>query len=99
MKVAVLGAGRIGSFRARVLNELPEVDEIVVGNRTVERAEKLVREVGGTAGTIHEAIDSGPDAVFVSLATEMHAPALHRCIDAGLPINRRRNLMRLRPSF
>ena len=86
MKVAVLGAGRIGSFRARVLNELPEVDEIVVGNRTVERAEKLVREVGGTAGTIDEAIDSGPDAVFVSLATEMHAPALHRCIDAGLPI-------------
>ncbi len=86
MKVAVLGAGRIGSFRARVLNELPEVDEIVVGNRTVERAEKLAREVGGTAGTIDEAIDSGPDAVFVSLATEMHAPALHRCIDAGLPI-------------
>ena len=76
----------MGSFRARVLNELPEVDEIVVGNRTVERAEKLAREVGGTAGTIDEAIDSGPDAVFVSLATEMHAPALHRCIDAGLPI-------------
>ena len=86
MKVAVLGAGRIGSFRARVLNELPEVDEIFVGNRRVERAEKLVRKVGGTAGTIEEAIDSGPDAVFVSLATEMHAPALHRCIDAGLPI-------------
>lgn len=86
MKVAVLGAGRIGSFRARVLNGLPEVDEIVVGNRTVERAEKLAREVGGTAGTIDEAIDSEPDAVFVSLATEMHADALHRCIDAGLPI-------------
>jgi len=86
MKVAVLGAGRIGTFRARVLSGLPEVDEIFVGNRTVERAEMLAREVGGTAGTVDEAIDSGPDAVFVSLATEMHAPALHRCIDAGLPI-------------
>jgi myo-inositol 2-dehydrogenase / D-chiro-inositol 1-dehydrogenase len=86
MKVAVLGAGRIGSFRARVLSGLPEVDEIVVGNRTVERAEKLAREVGGTAGTVDEAIDSGPDAVFVSLATGLHAEALHRCIDAGLPI-------------
>lgn len=86
MRIAVLGAGRIGSFRARVLNELPEVDEIVVGNRTVERAEKLAREVGGTAGTIDEAIDAGPDAVFVSLATELHASALHRCIEAGLPI-------------
>ena len=86
MKIAVLGAGRIGSFRARVLSELPEVDEIVVGNRTVERAEGLAREVGGTAGTIEEAIGSGPDAVFVSLATELHPGALHRCIAAGLPI-------------
>ena len=86
VRVAVLGAGRIGSFRAKVLSELPDVDEIIVGNRTVERAEGLAREVGGVAGTIDEAIDSGPDAVFVSLATELHPPALHRCIDAGLPI-------------
>ena len=86
MRIAVLGAGRIGSFRARVLSELPEVDEVIVGNRTVQRAEKLAREVGGTAGTIEEAIDSEPDAAFVSLATELHAEALHRCIDAGLPI-------------
>ena len=86
MRVAVLGAGRIGSFRARVLKGLPGVDEIVVGNRTVERAEKLAGEVGGEGGTIQEALDSGPDAVFVSLATELHAEWLHRCIDAGLPI-------------
>src|SRR5829696_5907437 len=86
MKIAVLGAGRIGSFRARVLSELPAVDEIIIGNRTLERAEKLAQEVGGTAGTIDEAIDSVPDAFFVSLATELHAEALHRCMDAGLPI-------------
>ena len=86
MRVAVLGAGRIASFRARVLSELPEVDEVIVGNRTVGRAEELAREVGGRAGTIEEAIDSEPDAVFVSLATELHAEWLHRCIDAGLPI-------------
>ena len=62
------------------------VDEVIVGNQTVEHAEKLAREVGGKAGTIEEAIDSEPDAVFVSLATELHAEVLHRCIDAGLPI-------------
>jgi myo-inositol 2-dehydrogenase / D-chiro-inositol 1-dehydrogenase len=85
VRIAVLGAGRLGSFRAGVLSELPAVD-VIVGNRTVERAEKLAREVGGTAGTIEEAIDSEPDAVLVSLATEQHAEALHRCIEAGLPI-------------
>jgi myo-inositol 2-dehydrogenase / D-chiro-inositol 1-dehydrogenase len=86
MRIAVLGAGRIGSFRVRVLSDLPAVDEVIVGNRTVERAEELAAEIGGTAGTIEEAIDARPDAIFVSLATEMHAEALHRCIDAGLPI-------------
>lgn len=86
MKVAVLGAGRLGSFRARTLSELPAVEEVIVGNRTVERAEELAREVGGSAGTIEEAIEAAPDAVFVSLATELHAEVLHRCIEAGLPI-------------
>lgn len=86
VRVAVLGAGRLGSFRARILSELPAVDEVIIGNRTVERAEEVAREVGGTAGTIDEAIEARPDAVFVSLATELHAEALHRCIDAELPI-------------
>jgi myo-inositol 2-dehydrogenase / D-chiro-inositol 1-dehydrogenase len=86
VRIAVLGAGRIGSFRARVLSGLPEVDEVIVGNRTVGRAEALAREVGGTAGTIEGAVEFGPDAVFVSLATGLHAGALHRCLDAGLPI-------------
>ena len=76
----------MGSIRARVLSGLPAVDEVILGNRTVKRAEKLAEEIGGTAGTIEEAISSEPDAVFVSLATELHAEALHRCIDAGLPI-------------
>lgn len=86
MRIAVLGAGRLGSFRARILSELPAVDEVIIGNRTVERAEEVAEEIGGTAGTIDEAIDSEPDAIFVSLATELHAEALHRCIDAELPI-------------
>jgi myo-inositol 2-dehydrogenase / D-chiro-inositol 1-dehydrogenase len=46
----------------------------------------LAREVGGMAGTIEGAVEFGPDAVFVSLATGLHAGALHRCLDAGLPI-------------
>lgn len=86
MRIAVLGTGRLGSFRAKVLSELPAVEEVIVGNRTVERAEELAREIEGTACSIEEAIEARPDAVFVSLATELHAELLHRCIDAGLTI-------------
>ncbi len=39
MRVAVPGAGRLGSFRARV-SGLPEVEEVTVGNPTVGRAEE-----------------------------------------------------------
>ena len=86
MRIAVLGTGRLGSFRARILSDLPAVEEVILGNRTVEKAEEVAEEIDGTAGTIDEAIDYTPDAVFVSLATELHAEVLHRCIDAGLPI-------------
>lgn len=86
MRIAVLGTGRLGSFRARVLGELPAVEKVIIGNRTVERAEELAQEIGGAACSIDEAIDVRPDAVFVSLATELHADLLHRCIDAGLTI-------------
>jgi hypothetical protein len=34
----------LGSFRARVLSGLPAVDEVILGNRTVERAEKLAED-------------------------------------------------------
>lgn len=86
MKIAVLGVGRMGAFRARALIGIHEVDEVVVGNRSVERARKLADEVGGTAGTIEQAIESGPDAVIISLSSEVHAEALGRCIEAGVPV-------------
>lgn len=84
--MAVLGAGRMGALRARVLCEIPEVDEVIVGNRSVERAEKLAEEIGGSAGTVEEVLDSGFDAVLVSLSSEMHAEVLDKCIEVGAPI-------------
>ncbi len=86
MKVAVLGAGRMGAFRARVLSGLPEVDEVVIGNRSVERAKRLASEIGGSAGTIEQVIHSGPGAIIVSLSSEVHAEVLRRCIEAEVPI-------------
>lgn len=76
----------MGAFRARVLSELPEVDEIVVGNRSVERARGLAEEIGGTAGTIEQTIHSEPDAIIVSLSSEAHVEVLSQCIEAGVPV-------------
>lgn len=86
MRISVLGAGRIGAHRARILKGSPEVNGLFIGNRTIERARTVAEEVEGEHGTIEEAIEHSPDAVFVSLATELHAEALHRCIEERIPI-------------
>lgn len=44
MKIGVLGAGRMGLLCAGVLSEIPEVDEVVIGNRSVRYAKKLADE-------------------------------------------------------
>lgn len=44
MKIAVLGAGRMGLLCARVLSEIPEVEEVVIGNRSIGHARKLADE-------------------------------------------------------
>lgn len=86
MRVAVLGAGRMGAFRSRVLSEIPEVGEVVIGNRSVERAERLAYEIGESAGTVEQVINSDPDAVIVSLSSEVHVEVLGKCIEAEVPI-------------
>lgn len=86
MKVAVLGAGRMGSLRARILSETPEVDEIVIGNRSVERAKRLADEIDGSAGTIEQVIDPNLDVIIISLSSGVHAEVLSRCIEAKVPI-------------
>lgn len=86
MRVAVLGAGRMGRRRAHLLASDPRVDEVVVGNRTRARAEEVARAVGGRAADLEEALEAGPEAVVVSLATANHAEYLLRAIDLGVPV-------------
>ena len=62
MKVGLLGAGRIGALHAGVLAGDPRVEEILVGDEDLQRAEKVAGEVGGEAGGIQDILDSGPDA-------------------------------------
>ena len=82
----MLGAGRIGEFHAGVLAGDQRVEDLVVGDVDAERAAALARKLGGEAGTIEEAIDSGLDAVAIAAATSAHAELINACLDADLPI-------------
>jgi myo-inositol 2-dehydrogenase/D-chiro-inositol 1-dehydrogenase len=85
MKVGLLGAGRIGALHAGVLARDPGVDEILVGDADLQRAEEVAQEVGGEAGRIEAVLGAGPDAVVIAASTPAHAPLIRASVEAGIP--------------
>ena len=47
MRVGVIGVGRIGSFHAGVLAGHPEVEQVLVTDPDLDRAESVARDVRG----------------------------------------------------
>ena len=86
MRVALLGAGRIGRLHARLLSELPGV-ELTISDTDPARAADLANEVGGRALDLEEAI-AGAEALVEGIAAaqrigeRLDAPLRAR-VDAG----------------
>ena len=85
MKVALLGAGRIGRLHARLLATTPGVDELVIADALPERAEEAAAEVHGRAAPSLEAALGEADAVVIAAATTAHADLIRASADRGLP--------------
>jgi myo-inositol 2-dehydrogenase / D-chiro-inositol 1-dehydrogenase len=85
LRVGLLGAGRIGTFHARVLAAHPDVDSLLISDADLPRAEALAGEIGATAATIEDAVRSGLDAAVIAAATTAHAELINTCLDAHVP--------------
>ncbi len=85
MKVALIGAGRIGRLHAGLLRETRGVDELVVADALPERATDVAAGVGARAVATIEAAIAEADAVVIAAATDAHAALTIRSIDAGKP--------------
>ena len=73
MKVALIGAGRIGEMHARILAKTPGVDELLVADVDTQRARHVAEQNGGRAVPSNdEAIDQA-DAVVIAAGTDVHA--------------------------
>lgn len=86
MRVAVLGAGRMGRRRAELLALSPVVEEIIIGNRTRERGEELAASVGGRAASFEDALGAYPDAVVVAASTAAHNDLLGAALELRVPV-------------
>ena len=85
MKVAVVGAGTMGSLHADLLGAMDEVDGLFVVDADASRAEEVARRAGGRTATFEEAVTAA-DAVIIVTPPELHRAAVETALDAGLHV-------------
>ncbi|MEA2537937.1 MAG: myo-inositol 2-dehydrogenase / D-chiro-inositol 1-dehydrogenase [Chloroflexota bacterium] len=85
MRIALLGAGRIGRMHGTLVAAQPEVDEVIVSDVDPGRAAETAAAIGGrVARTPEDALD-GADAVIVAASTDAHARLVMAAVERGLP--------------
>lgn len=82
MRVAVIGAGGIGSLHASLLTDMDGVDEVLVVDTDAARASTVAARTGARAARLDQAIEEA-DAVVVATPPEFHAQAVLPALAAG----------------
>ena len=85
MRVALLGAGRIGRLHAGLLSSTEGVDSLVIADVDTARAAEVAAAVGATTAPSMDAALEGADAVVIAAATGAHAELIRASIGRGLP--------------
>jgi predicted dehydrogenase len=87
--VAVVGAGRIGTLRARLAAKHPSVRFVAISDKDPARARALAEQAGAQfhSGSNDEVINH-PDvtAVFVSTPEQEHTKPILRALELGKPV-------------
>ena len=87
MRIGLAGLGRIGSFHARTLSELPQVDSLVVTDAMPGLASRVAGTLGAEAvDTFADLLGRGVDGVVVATATDSHPELLVAAVEAGVPV-------------
>lgn len=88
MRIAVAGAGRIGTMHAANLATLEEFDEVVLYDPAPGRARDVAASLGGTVTATDDLgalVESG-DGLVVATPTGSHAELVRAAIAAGTPV-------------
>jgi myo-inositol 2-dehydrogenase/D-chiro-inositol 1-dehydrogenase len=85
MRVAQMGAGRIGAMHAPILAGLLEPGSLVIADADPERATTVAEAVGATAAGIEEAI-ARADALVIAASSSAHPALIRAGLQRGIPI-------------
>lgn len=84
MKVALLGAGRIGQVHARAIAAHPDSEPVAVTDVVTAAAEALASAHGIEVRTLDEILaDPTIDAVLIATSTDTHSDLIERATAAG----------------
>ncbi|HEY7627186.1 MAG TPA: Gfo/Idh/MocA family oxidoreductase [Ilumatobacteraceae bacterium] len=88
MRVAIVGAGGMGSFHARSLAAMPDVEIVAVADIRLAAAQAVVDAVGGTASTDSVAVAATPglDGLVIASPEDTHEELVHAAISQGTRI-------------
>lgn len=85
MRVALLGAGRIGAIHAETLGRLLAPGELVLADLDAERASALAAAVGAETANLEEAI-AGADALVIAASSNAHPELIRAAIGRQIPV-------------
>jgi myo-inositol 2-dehydrogenase/D-chiro-inositol 1-dehydrogenase len=85
MRVAQLGAGRIGAMHAKTLAYRLAPGELVLADLDAERARTVAEAVGAEAADVEAAI-GGADALVIAASSTAHPELIRAGIGRGIPV-------------
>ena len=83
MRIAVIGAGRMGAIRVEDLAADPRVTQILIANRTQPRAAELAERFGAQTLPWDGLGSADVDAWIVAVGTDMHTALLTELLPRG----------------
>ena len=85
MRIAQLGAGRIGAMHAEILGALVEPGSLIVADLDLERARAVADAVGAEASEIGPAIQRA-NALVIAASSTAHPELIRAGIARGIPV-------------
>ncbi|HEX7172568.1 MAG TPA: Gfo/Idh/MocA family oxidoreductase [Candidatus Limnocylindria bacterium] len=85
MRIAQLGAGRIGAMHARILADLGGPADLVLADIVEERAAAVAGAVGARSASVADAIAEA-DALVIASSSAAHADLIRAGLARGIPV-------------
>jgi predicted dehydrogenase len=85
LRLAVIGAGHLGRFHAKIFAENPLCSLVAVVDRSAERARTIALEVGCAAYEDAAELPRDLDAVSIAVPTALHAEVAIPLLERGIP--------------